>query len=144
FQLPPSTWDLVYAPMLLGLLVLLVAVLLSIMIAVLAWKRRNLEEDVKEIQLCTAILERAERSKSEAVASTSHELSTPIIGMMAVGVAIGGVAAGRPGRCKGVCGRDGGAHQPSVGPRQAAGRHAAARDSPVLPATHRSRGDCSC
>ncbi|CAI5482549.1 unnamed protein product [Closterium sp. Yama58-4] len=75
-------WDLVYAPMLLGLLVLLVAVLLSIMIAVLAWKRRNIEADVKEIQICTAILERAERSKSEAVASTSHELRTPIIGMM--------------------------------------------------------------
>ncbi|CAI5962663.1 unnamed protein product [Closterium sp. NIES-65] len=82
FQVPPPTWDLVYAPMLLGLLVLLVAVLLSTMIAVLAWKRRNIEEDVKEIQLCTAILERAERSKSEAVASTSHELRTPIIGMM--------------------------------------------------------------
>ncbi|CAI5522965.1 unnamed protein product [Closterium sp. Naga37s-1] len=68
--------------MLLGLLVLLVAVLLSTMIAVLSWKKRNLEADVKEIQLCTAILERAERSKSEAVASTSHELRTPIIGMM--------------------------------------------------------------
>ncbi|CAI5474111.1 unnamed protein product, partial [Closterium sp. Yama58-4] len=38
--------------------------------------------DVKEIQLCTAILERAERSKSEAVANVSHELRTPIIGMM--------------------------------------------------------------
>ncbi|CAI5962669.1 unnamed protein product [Closterium sp. NIES-65] len=37
---------------------------------------------MKEIQVCTAILERAERSKSEAVASTSHELRTPIIGMM--------------------------------------------------------------
>ncbi|CAI7922079.1 unnamed protein product, partial [Closterium sp. NIES-54] len=68
--------------MLLGLLVLLVAVLLSTVIVVLAWKRRNIEKDVKEIQLCTAILERAERSKSEAVASTSHELRTPIIGMM--------------------------------------------------------------
>ncbi|CAI7764010.1 unnamed protein product [Closterium sp. NIES-53] len=82
FQVPPPTWDLVYAPMLLGLLVLLVAVLLSTVIVVLAWKRRNIEKDVKEIQLCTAILERAERSKSEAVASTSHELRTPIIGMM--------------------------------------------------------------
>ncbi|CAI5528694.1 unnamed protein product [Closterium sp. Naga37s-1] len=82
FQLPLPTWDLVYAPMLLGLLVLLVAVLLSTVIVVLAWKKRNLEADVKEIQLCTAILERAERSKSEAVASTSHELRTPIIGMM--------------------------------------------------------------
>ncbi|CAI5482547.1 unnamed protein product [Closterium sp. Yama58-4] len=82
FQVPPPTWDLVYAPMLLGLLVLLVAVLLSIMIAVLAWKRRNIEADVKEIQICTAILERAERSKSEAVANVSHELRTPIIGMM--------------------------------------------------------------
>ncbi|CAI5492471.1 unnamed protein product, partial [Closterium sp. Naga37s-1] len=82
FQVPPPAWDLVYAPMLLGLLVLLVAVLLSTVIVVLAWKRRNLEEDVKKIQLCTAILERAERSKSEAVASTSHELRTPIIGMM--------------------------------------------------------------
>ncbi|CAI5466231.1 unnamed protein product, partial [Closterium sp. Yama58-4] len=82
FQVPPPTWDLVYAPMLLGLLVLLVAVLLSTVIAVLAWKRRNIEADVKEIQICTAILERAERSKSEAVANVSHELRTPIIGMM--------------------------------------------------------------
>ncbi|CAI5466234.1 unnamed protein product [Closterium sp. Yama58-4] len=79
---PPPAWDLVYAPMLLGLLVLLVAVLLSTMVAVLAWKKRNLEAAVEETQLCTAILERAERSKSEAVASTSHELRTPIIGMM--------------------------------------------------------------
>ncbi|CAI5528706.1 unnamed protein product [Closterium sp. Naga37s-1] len=82
FLVPPPAWDLVYAPMLLGLLVLLVAVLLSIMIAVLAWKRRNMEEDMKEIQLCTAILERAERAKSETVANVSHELRTPIIGMM--------------------------------------------------------------
>ncbi|CAI7930509.1 unnamed protein product [Closterium sp. NIES-54] len=37
---------------------------------------------MKEIQLCTAIKERAERSKSEAVANVSHELCTPIIGMM--------------------------------------------------------------
>ncbi|CAI7842288.1 unnamed protein product, partial [Closterium sp. NIES-53] len=82
FLVPPPAWDLVCAPMLLGLLVLLVAVLISTVISVLAWKRRNIEENMKEIQLCTAILERAERSKSEAVASTSHELRTPIIGMM--------------------------------------------------------------
>ncbi|CAI5522963.1 unnamed protein product, partial [Closterium sp. Naga37s-1] len=82
FQLPFPTWDLVYAPMLLGLLVLLVAVLLSTVIAVLAWKKRNLEEDVREIQLFTAMLERAERAKSETVANVSHELRTPIIGMM--------------------------------------------------------------
>ncbi|CAI5994574.1 unnamed protein product [Closterium sp. NIES-65] len=37
---------------------------------------------MKEIRVCTTILERVERSKSEAVASTSHELRTPIIGMM--------------------------------------------------------------
>ncbi|CAI5520930.1 unnamed protein product [Closterium sp. Naga37s-1] len=82
FEGPYPKWDLVYAPMLLGLLVLLVAVLLSTVIAVLVRKKRSLEADVKEIQVCTAILERAERSKSEAVASTSHELRTPIIGMM--------------------------------------------------------------
>ncbi|CAI5505281.1 unnamed protein product [Closterium sp. Naga37s-1] len=82
FEGPYPKWDLVYAPMLLGLLVLLVAVLLSTVIAVLVRKKRSLEADVKEIQLCTVILERAERSKSEAVASTSHELRTPIIGMM--------------------------------------------------------------
>ncbi|CAI5521266.1 unnamed protein product, partial [Closterium sp. Naga37s-1] len=82
FEGPYPKWDLVYAPMLLGLLVLLVAVLLSTVIAVLVRKKRSLQADVKEIQLCTAILERAERSKSEAVASTSHELRTPIIGMM--------------------------------------------------------------
>ncbi|CAI5521294.1 unnamed protein product, partial [Closterium sp. Naga37s-1] len=63
FEGPYPKWDLVYAPMLLGLLVLLVAVLLSTMIAVLAWKKRNLEEAMKEIQLCTAILERSPRGR---------------------------------------------------------------------------------
>ncbi|GJP41186.1 hypothetical protein CLOM_g863 [Closterium sp. NIES-68] len=76
------TWDLVYAPMLLGLLVLIVAVLLSAVIAVLAWKRTQMAEGVREIQLCTAALETAVRSKSETVANTSHELRTPIIGMI--------------------------------------------------------------
>ncbi|CAI7796774.1 unnamed protein product, partial [Closterium sp. NIES-54] len=40
------------------------------------------KDNVKEIQLCTAILERAKWSKSEAVANISHEPRTPIIGMM--------------------------------------------------------------
>ncbi|CAI5527106.1 unnamed protein product [Closterium sp. Naga37s-1] len=75
-------WELVYAPMLLGLLVLLVALLLSAVIAVLAWKQQQMAEAVSEIQLCTAALEKAERSKSETVANTSHELRTPIIGMI--------------------------------------------------------------
>ncbi|CAI5462568.1 unnamed protein product [Closterium sp. Yama58-4] len=75
-------WELVYAPMLLGLLVLLVAMLLSAVIAVLAWKQRQMAEAVAEMQVCTAALEKAERSKSETVANTSHELRTPIVGMI--------------------------------------------------------------
>ncbi|GJP33242.1 hypothetical protein CLOM_g17793 [Closterium sp. NIES-68] len=76
------SWDLVYAPMLLGLLVLIVATLLSAVIAVLARKRTQMAQGVKELAWCTAVLERAERSKSETVANVSHELRTPIIGMM--------------------------------------------------------------
>ncbi|CAI5509209.1 unnamed protein product [Closterium sp. Naga37s-1] len=76
------TWDLVYAPMLLGLLVLLVALLLSAVIAVMAWKRRHMAEGVREMELCTTALEKAEHCKSVTVANLSHELRTPIIGMI--------------------------------------------------------------
>ncbi|CAI5466161.1 unnamed protein product [Closterium sp. Yama58-4] len=45
-------------------------------------QRGHMAEGVREMELCTAALEKAESSKSETVANLSHELRTPIIGMI--------------------------------------------------------------
>ncbi|CAI5526413.1 unnamed protein product [Closterium sp. Naga37s-1] len=68
--------------MLLGLLVLLVAVLLTFIIVSLARKKARIRQQMAEVEKYTLALEQAERSKSEFVANLSHELRTPITGML--------------------------------------------------------------
>ncbi|CAI5528743.1 unnamed protein product, partial [Closterium sp. Naga37s-1] len=73
FEGPYPKWDLVYAPMLLGG---------RAGVAGGCDAQQQMEEGVREMQLCTAALERAEKSKSETVANTLHELRTPLIGVI--------------------------------------------------------------
>ncbi|CAI5498235.1 unnamed protein product [Closterium sp. Naga37s-1] len=77
-----SAWRLVWAPVLVAVLVAVVAVLLTLIVVFLARKQAAISRAVREVELCTAVLERAQRSKSETVANLSHELRTPIVGML--------------------------------------------------------------
>ncbi|CAI7863553.1 unnamed protein product [Closterium sp. NIES-53] len=77
-----SAWRLVWAPVLVAVLVAVVAVLLTLILVFLARKQAAISCIVREVELCTAVLERAKRSKSETVANLSHELRTPIVGML--------------------------------------------------------------
>ncbi|CAI5458748.1 unnamed protein product, partial [Closterium sp. Yama58-4] len=82
YRHPPPVWGTLLAPMLLGLLVLLVAVLLTFIIVSLARKKAKIRQQMAEVEEYTLALEQAERSKSEFVANLSHELRTPITGML--------------------------------------------------------------
>ncbi|CAI5467196.1 unnamed protein product [Closterium sp. Yama58-4] len=82
YRHPPPVWGTLLAPMLLGLLVLLVAVLLTFIIVSLARKKARIRQQMAEVEEYTLALEQAERSKSEFVANLSHELRTPITGML--------------------------------------------------------------
>ncbi|CAI5513296.1 unnamed protein product [Closterium sp. Naga37s-1] len=82
YRHPPPVWGTLFAPMLLGLLVLLVAVLLTFIIVSLARKKARIRQQMAEVEEYTLALEQAERSKSEFVANLSHELRTPITGML--------------------------------------------------------------
>ncbi|CAI5488163.1 unnamed protein product [Closterium sp. Naga37s-1] len=77
-----SAWRLVWAPVLVAVLVALVALLLTLIVVFLARKQAAISCAVREVELCTAVLERAQRSKSHTVANLSHELRTPIVGML--------------------------------------------------------------
>ncbi|CAI5498234.1 unnamed protein product [Closterium sp. Naga37s-1] len=77
-----SAWRLVWAPVLVAVLVAVVAVLLTLIVVFLARKQAAISRAVREVELCTAVLKRAKRSKSETVANLSHELRTPIVGML--------------------------------------------------------------
>ncbi|CAI7744665.1 unnamed protein product [Closterium sp. NIES-54] len=77
-----SAWRLVWAPVLVAVLVAVVAVLLTLILVFLACKQAAISRAVREVELCTAVLELAQRSKSETVANLSHELRTPIVGML--------------------------------------------------------------
>ncbi|CAI5981275.1 unnamed protein product [Closterium sp. NIES-65] len=82
YRHPPPLWGTLLAPMLLGLLVLLVAILLTFIIVSLARKKARIRQQMAEVEEYTLALEQAERSKSEFVANLSHELRTPITGML--------------------------------------------------------------
>ncbi|GJP58892.1 hypothetical protein CLOP_g6575 [Closterium sp. NIES-67] len=82
YRHPPPVWSTLLAPILLGLLVLLVAALLTFIIGSLARKKARIRQQMEELEEYTLALEQAERSKSEFVANLSHELRTPITGML--------------------------------------------------------------